>query len=445
MITSLSPLDGRYQSKTNALGPYFSEFGLIHYRVRVEIKYILALVELDLPQLKHFPASVKPKLESIITEFSIMEAEKIKEIEKTTNHDVKAVEYYLKEKFDLLGIADYKEFIHFGLTSQDINNTAIPISLKEALHHVIIPNLDNLLNLISAQSKAYIDIPLLSRTHGQAASPTLLGKEFLVFVKRLDRQLSGLKQLPVMGKFGGAVGNFNAHFVAYPTYDWIHFGNQFLENDLGIIRSEVTTQIDHYDNIAEHMHTISRIATLLIDFCQDIWTYISRDYFKQKLVAGEIGSSTMPHKVNPIDFENAEGNLGMVRATADFLANKLPISRLQRDLTDSTVLRNIGVPYGHLLIAISSLEKGMGKLEVNEAAIQQDLLKNWVVVAEGIQTILRREGVHAPYELLKELTRGSDTINEETFSTFIKGLPVTDKIKAELKKINPFNYTGKPG
>ena len=445
MLTAISPVDGRYQSKTSVLTPYFSEFGLIKYRTKVEILYFIALVRYGIPQLKTFPSQKIDNLKKIYQGFSEDDALEIKSIEKTTNHDVKAVEYFIKNKFDKLDLNVYKEFIHFGLTSQDINNTSIPLSLRDALNEVILPKLEQILALILTKVDEYLAIPMLSRTHGQAASPTLLGKEWKVFAIRLGEQLSHLRQLKVKAKFGGAVGNFNAHFVAYPKYDWIEFGNQFVANELGLERSQVTTQIDHYDNIAEHMHAISRIATILIDLCRDVWTYISRDFFKQKLVAGEIGSSTMPHKVNPIDFENAEGNLGMVRAVAQFLANKLPISRMQRDLTDSTVLRNLGVPYGHLIIALESIQKGINKLEVNESAIHADLEKNWVVVAEAIQTILRREGIPNPYELLKGITRGVDLINQQTFANFIDGLPVENNIKEELKAITPWNYVGKVG
>lgn len=445
MLTAISPVDGRYHSKTSALAPYFSEFGLIKYRTKVEILYFVALVRYGIPQLKAFPSQNIDDLDKIYQGFSEDDAAEIKSIEKTTNHDVKAVEYFIKNKFDELGLNAYKEFIHFGLTSQDINNTSIPLSLRDALNEVILPKLEEVLSIIFSKVDEYIGIPMLSRTHGQPASPTLLGKEWKVFAIRLKEQLAYLRQLRVKAKFGGAVGNFNAHYVAYPKYNWIEFGNQFVANELGLERSQVTTQIDHYDNIAEHMHAISRIASILIDLCRDVWTYISRDFFKQKLVAGEIGSSTMPHKVNPIDFENAEGNLGMVRVIAQFLANKLPISRMQRDLTDSTVLRNIGVPYGHLMIALESLQKGINKLEVNESAIHADLENNWVVVAEAIQTILRREGIPNPYELLKGMTRGVDQINQQTFVGFIDGLPVNDNIKDELKAITPWNYVGKVG
>ena len=445
MLTAISPIDGRYRSKTSALVPYFSEYGLIKYRTKVEILYFIALCKSGIPQLKTFPSTKITELLGIIDHFTEENAAHIKAIEGTTNHDVKAVEYFLKERFDALGLSQFKEFIHFGLTSQDINNTSIPLTLKDALVEVIIPELDELLILINQCVERYMGIPMLSRTHGQPASPTLLGKEWKVFSVRLKEQLDQLKQLNISAKFGGAVGNFNAHYIAYPENDWLQFGNSFVHNDLGLKRSTVTTQIDHYDNLAEHMHLISRIATILIDFARDIWTYISQEFFKQKLVSGEIGSSTMPHKVNPIDFENAEGNLGLVRAIAGHLANKLPVSRLQRDLTDSTVLRNLGIPYGHLMIALASLKKGILKLEVNEMAIHKDLEKNWVVVAEAIQTILRREGVPNPYELLKGLTRGVSTIDQQTFVNFIDGLPVDDDIKSELKAITPWNYVGKVG
>jgi adenylosuccinate lyase len=442
MLTAISPIDGRYASKTKDLAGYFSEFALIKYRVLVEIKYFRALCELPLPQLTAVPAAALEKLDEVAAGFSPDDAQRIKAIEKTTNHDVKAVEYFLKEEFDKMGLAPFKEFIHFGLTSQDINNTATPLSLKDAIHAVYLPAFTTLRNHLASLAEQWADIPMLARTHGQPASPTRLGKEFMVFVERLDVQLAQLKSLPFSAKFGGATGNLNAHHVAYPGIDWVAFANDFVKNKLGLERSRFTTQIEHYDNLAAIFHALSRINTILTDLCRDLWTYISMEYFRQKVVKGEIGSSAMPHKVNPIDFENAEGNLGLANAIFTHLAAKLPISRLQRDLTDSTVLRNIGVPMGHTLIAFQSIGKGLGKLLLNPAKLEQDLENNWMVVAEAIQNILRREGFEKPYEALLTLTRGKASVTKEDFHRFIDGLAVNEVVKAEMKKISPHNYTG---
>jgi len=442
MLTAISPIDGRYRNKVFELENYFSEFALIKYRVKVEIEYFIALCELPLPQLKAIKKGEFKLLRKIVTEFSIEDAEKIKEIEKITNHDVKAVEYFIKEKFAEAGLSKYKEFIHFGLTSQDINNTATPLLLKDALNAIYIPLLDNLIKQFALKTKEWSDIPMLARTHGQPASPTRLGKELSVFTERLKVQLKSLGQMSFPAKFGGATGNFNAHFVAYPKVDWNRFANLFVEKTLGLSRSYPTTQIEHYDNLAAIFDCLKRLNTILIDFSRDIWMYISTEYFKQEIKKGEIGSSAMPHKVNPIDFENAEGNLGMANAVFEHLSAKLPISRLQRDLTDSTVLRNIGVPVAHSIIAIKSLQKGFGKLIVNNEKIKNDLEDNWVVIAEAIQTILRREGVSNPYEIVKELTRLNKKTGKAAFIDFIEKLKVDKKIKDELKSISPFNYTG---
>ena len=440
-LHALSPLDGRYASATQSLTPYFSEYGLIYYRVRVEVEYLIALTAV-LPDLKNFPKGKIADLRNIYTKFNEADAVSIKEIEKTTNHDVKAVEYFLKKKFDELGLSDYKEFIHFGLTSQDVNNTAIPLSLKEAMTVVLTPAIQNIVTTLNKFSTEWAAIAMLARTHGQPASPTRLGKEIQVFAVRLQKQVELLETIPYSAKFGGATGNFNAHHIAYPQINWIDFANGFVNTQLGLHRSNPTTQIEHYDNLAALFDNLKRINTILIDFSRDVWQYISMNYFKQKIKAGEVGSSAMPHKVNPIDFENAEGNLGIANALYEHLSAKLPISRLQRDLTDSTVLRNIGVPIGHTLLALKSLEKGIGKLELNKAAIDVDLEENWAVVAEAIQTVLRKENYPNPYEALKELTRTNEKITQASIHKFIDGLEVTNELKAKLKAISPFNYTG---
>lgn len=441
-LTAISPVDGRYRNKAENLAAYFSEYALIKYRVQVEIEYFITLSEF-LPQL-HALATVENKeaLRKIYREFSIEDATRIKEIESVTNHDVKAVEYFIKEKFDLLSLQEYKEFIHFGLTSQDINNTSVPLSIKDALNEVYFPGLQEVIDMLKKYAEDWADIPMLAKTHGQPASPTRLGKEVMVFVYRLEQQVKLLKATPVSAKFGGATGNFNAHHVAYPEYDWKAFGNKFVNEVLGLSREEWTTQISNYDNMAAIFDGMKRIDTILIDLCRDFWQYVSMEYFKQKIKAGEVGSSAMPHKVNPIDFENAEGNLGMANAILTHLAGKLPISRLQRDLTDSTVLRNVGVPMAHIEIAFKSLTKGLGKLLLNEKALYQDLDNCWAVVAEGIQTVLRREGYPKPYEALKALTRTNEGITAESISNFIDTLQVSDAVKAELKAITPHNYTG---
>ena len=441
-LHAITPVDGRYASKTAELTHYFSEFALIKYRVRVEIEYFIALCETGVEQLSGVDSNLFEPLRDIYRNFQTEDAQKIKDIEKVTNHDVKAVEYFIKEQFEGLGLSQYQEFIHFGLTSQDINNTSVPLSIKDALNELIYPQLEALIEAIDASATAWDHIPLLARTHGQPASPTTLGKEFKVFTARLRAQLEQLKAVPHSAKFGGATGNFNAHTVAYPNGDWHTWGDNFVANYLGLSRSYPTTQIEHYDNLAAQFDAMKRINNIFIDFCRDVWTYVSMDYFKQKIKKGEVGSSAMPHKVNPIDFENAEGNLGLANALLEHLAAKLPISRLQRDLTDSTVLRNIGVPYGHLMIAIASMNKGLGKLLVNEAKIAADLEANWAVVAEAIQNILRREGYPKPYEALKELTRTNSAITAESISAFIDTLEVNDSIKAELKAITPSNYIG---
>lgn len=441
-LFAISPVDGRYSKRTEILREYFSEYALIKYRVRVEIEYFIALCELPLNELKSFDKKNFQNLRNIYFNFSEQDAQSIKDIEKTTNHDVKAVEYFIKEKFDNLNISDYKEFIHFGLTSQDINNTAVPLSIKDCMNDIYSPAIIGILETLDQLTIEWKDVALLARTHGQPASPTRLGKEIAVFSTRIKEQLAQLDQIPFSSKFGGATGNFNAHKVSYPNIDWNEFGYNFVNNYLGLHRSFPTTQIEHYDNLASLLNCLNRINTILIDFARDIWTYVSMDYFKQKIKKGEVGSSAMPHKVNPIDFENAEGNLGVANAISSHLAEKLPISRLQRDLTDSTVLRNIGMPFAHILISFDSLNKGMGKLLLNKEKIDQDLEKNWIVVAEAIQTILRRENYPKPYEALKELTRTNTAITKETIHNFINGLDVSEDVKAELLQISPFNYTG---
>ncbi len=441
-LNAITPIDGRYISKTSSLQEYFSESALIKFRVQVEIEYFIALCNSSILQLNHFPTDKFPALRSLYSNFSEQDAQRIKDIESITNHDVKAVEYFIKEKFDKLGLEEFKEFIHFGLTSQDINNTAVPYSIKEAVENVFLPKLTEVLDLLNSRAEEWKNIPLLARTHGQAASPTRMGKEIKVFSERIEKQLSLLSTIPFSAKFGGATGNFNAHHVAFPEIDWVNFANSFTKDALNLERQQTTTQIEHYDNLAALMDNISRINTILIDFSRDIWTYVSMDYFKQKIKKGEVGSSAMPHKVNPIDFENAEGNLGMANAIFNFLSSKLPVSRLQRDLTDSTVLRNIGVPFAHSLIALASLNKGINKLLINKVNIEDDLEKNWAVVAEGIQTILRREGYPNPYEALKKLTRTNSVINAKSIASFIDTLDVNDTTKAELKSITPSNYTG---
>lgn len=441
-LWAVSPIDGRYSQQTSELAIYFSEAALIRYRLRIETEYLIALCNLNLPQLKSVSPSQYPTLrKSIFEGFSESDAVSVKEIERTTNHDVKAVEYFMKEKLDQFGLSDVKEFVHFGLTSQDINNTATPLLLKEAHFSVLLPALSMVLEKLNARAVEWDAVPMLARTHGQPASPTRLGKEIRVFCVRIQQQLRLLEQIPFSAKFGGATGNFNAHHVAYPEHNWNAFGNQFVES-LGLQRSSPTTQIEHYDNLAAYFDGLKRINTILIDLCRDFWTYISMSYFRQQIKEGEVGSSAMPHKVNPIDFENAEGNLGIANALFEHLSAKLPISRLQRDLTDSTVLRNIGVPIAHTLIACKSISKGLEKVLLNENAIHADLEANWAVVAEAIQTVLRREGYPEPYEALKGLTRTNDTINASTISKFILTLNVSEAIKIELSKITPFNYTG---
>lgn len=441
-LMAISPVDGRYHNATASLAAYFSEYALIKYRVYVEVEYFIALCEHPLPQLAAFDKTVYGSLRSIYEQFSEADAQSIKDIEKTTNHDVKAVEYFIKQKFDALNLQDYKEFIHFGLTSQDINNTAIPYSFKLALQEVYYPAIDDLLNVLKGYAQDWKAVPLLAHTHGQPASPTRLGKEIEVFIERIEGQLKQAKAVPFSAKFGGATGNFNAHNVAYPAINWVDFGNNLVNNVLGLSRSQRTTQIEHYDNFAAHCDALKRINNIIMDLDRDMWTYISMNYFKQKIKAGEVGSSAMPHKVNPIDFENSEGNIGLANALFEHLAAKLPVSRLQRDLTDSTVLRNIGVPVAHTLIAIKSTIRGLNKLLLNEAAINQDLEDNWAVVAEAIQTILRRENFPNPYEALKDLTRTNQQINAQSIAEFVEGLDVSAEVKAELKQITPQNYTG---
>lgn len=442
LLTAISPIDGRYRNSLDKLDAYFSEFALIRYRVMVEVEYFVALCELPLPQLKGVDNKLFADLRKLYKNFSVKDAQQIKDIEKTTNHDVKAVEYFIKDRFKALGLADHLEFVHFGLTSQDINNTAFPSMLRDAGHDVYYPMLDVLLEKLEQLAQVWADVPMLARTHGQPASPTRLGKEISVFVERINKQVNLLRKVPVSAKFGGATGNFNAHHVAYPEIDWVDFANTFVNDILGLERSQITTQIEHYDNLAATFDNLKRINVILIDFCRDIWAYISMDYFKQKIKEGEVGSSAMPHKVNPIDFENAEGNLGIANALFEHLSEKLPISRLQRDLTDSTVMRNIGVPFAHTILSMNAIVKGLDKLVINPAAINADLERNWIVVSEAIQTILRREGYPNPYEALKDLTRTNKAISMEHLHEFIDRLDVKTSVKEELKKITPFNYTG---
>ena len=441
-LTAISPIDGRYRNKTEILDNYYSEFALIRYRVKVEIEYFIALCEIPLPQLSDFDKNLFPKLRDIYNNFSLDNAKEVKSIEAITNHDVKAVEYFIKQHFDNLGLEKYKEFIHFGLTSQDINNTSVPMLITDSIDEVYLPMITELTELLNAYAEQWKDIPMLAKTHGQPASPTRLGKEVKVFAYRLEQQIEQLKNVPISGKFGGATGNFNAHHIAFGEYDWLSFAGKFLKERLGIERELWTTQISNYDNLAALFAALSRINTIIIDLDRDFWQYISMEYFKQKIKQGEVGSSAMPHKVNPIDFENSEGNLGMANAILNHLSGKLPISRLQRDLTDSTVLRNVGVPMGHIVIAIQSTLKGLRKLILNQDAINRDLDNTWSVVAEAIQTILRREGYEKPYETLKNLTRTNSTVNAQSISDFIDTLNVSDKVKAELKSITPHNYTG---
>ena len=443
LLTAISPVDGRYRGKTEPLVEYFSEYALIRYRVRVEIEYFITLCELPLPQLASFPTELFERLRQIYKDFTTDDAQRVKDIEKVTNHDVKAVEYFIKEQFDAIGGLDaYKEFIHFGLTSQDINNTSVPLSIKDALNEVYYPQIEEFISQLDQYAKEWAQVPMLAKTHGQPASPTRLGKEVQVFVYRLRRQLEMLKACPITAKFGGATGNFNAHNVAYPAYDWRAFGNKFVAEKLGLEREEYTTQISNYDCLGAMFDAMKRINTILIDLDRDFWQYVSMEYFRQKVKAGEVGSSAMPHKVNPIDFENSEGNLGVANAVLSHLSQKLPISRLQRDLTDSTVLRNVGVPMGHMIISIQSTLKGLGKLLLNEEALRRDLDNCWAVVAEAIQTILRREAYPSPYEALKALTRTGKPIDEPTIKDFIEGLDVSEAVKAELRAITPYNYIG---
>lgn len=441
-LTAISPVDGRYRNKTEKLADYFSEAALIRYRIRVEIEYFIALCELPLPQLEGIDHARFADLRRLYTDFSEADALRVKEIESVTNHDVKAVEYIIKEKMDALGLSAYKEFVHFGLTSQDINNTSIPLSLKEALTGVYYPAIEEVRDKLAAFAREWHDVPMLARTHGQPASPTTLGKEFMVFVERLEKQLAMLHAIAIPAKFGGATGNFNAHHAAYPSIDWVAFANRFVSDTLGLSRSQYTTQIEHYDNLAAIFDCMKRIDTILVDLSRDMWTYISMEYFKQRIKAGEVGSSAMPHKVNPIDFENAEGNFGIANAIFEHLSSKLPVSRLQRDLTDSTVLRNIGVPVAHAVIALQSLMKGLGKVILNREALDRDLEQNWAVVAEGIQTILRREGYPKPYEALKALTRTNTHITREAIAAFIETLDVAETVKQELRALSPATYTG---
>ena len=441
-LTAVSPIDGRYHSKTQQLSQYFSEFALIRYRAKVEIEYFIALCNIPLPQLKGIDPACFATLRGIYENFTEADAQRIKDIEAITNHDVKAVEYFLKECFDQLGLQQYKEFIHFGLTSQDINNTATPMSIKDALNDAILPAIGQIIAWLNEHAQLWHDVPMLAKTHGQPASPTRMGKELRVFAYRLEQQLQQLQNVPVSGKFGGATGNFNAHLVTYPDINWIEFANRFLSEQLGIDREQFTTQISNYDNLGAMVDALKRISTILIDLDRDIWLYISMNYFKQKIKAGEVGSSAMPHKVNPIDFENSEGNLGIAIAILEHLAHKLPVSRLQRDLTDSTVLRNVGVPFGHFMIATASTLKGLGKLILNADAIETDLQNTWAVVAEAMQTILRREGYPKPYETLKQLTRTNEKIDAQRIAQFVDSLEVSDQVKAQLKAITPHNYTG---
>ena len=441
-LNAISPIDGRYRKQVDTLGSYFSEAALIRYRVRVEIEYFIALCDLPLPQLEKFDKTLYPQLRKIYQDFTNAEAQEVKDIEKITNHDVKAVEYFIKRRFDNLGIQDYKEFVHFGLTSQDINNTSVPLTLKECHENTYLPMMQTVIALIEEKAYEWKDIPMLAHTHGQPASPTTLGKEMMVFVYRLKRQMEYFNTIPFSAKFGGATGNLNAHIVAYPEIDWVEFANNFVANHLGLERLQYTTQIENYDNMAAYYDNCKRINVILIDFCRDIWSYVSMEYFKQRIKEGEVGSSAMPHKVNPIDFENAEGNLGLANAIFEHLSHKLPISRLQRDLTDSTVSRNVGVPIAHSLIALKSIEKGIGKLLLNETAIERDLENNWPVVAEAIQTILRSIGYPNPYETLKNLTRTNTKVDGEAIANFIDTLEVDDAMKARLKAITPHNYLG---
>ena len=441
-LTAISPVDGRYRNKTEKLADYFSEAALIRYRIRVEIEYFIALCELPLPQLEGIDHACFADLRRLYTDFSEADALRVKEIESVTNHDVKAVEYIIKEKMDALGLSAYKEFVHFGLTSQDINNTSIPLSLKVSLTGVYYPAVEEVRDKLAAFAREWHDVPMLARTHGQPASPTTLGKEFMVFVERLEKQLAMLHAIAIPAKFGGATGNFNAHHAAYPSIDWVAFANRFVGDTLGLSRSQYTTQIEHYDNLAAIFDCMKRIDTILVDLSRDMWTYISMEYFKQRIKAGEVGSSAMPHKVNPIDFENAEGNFGIANAIFEHLSSKLPVSRLQRDLTDSTVLRNIGVPVAHAVIALQSLMKGLGKVILNREALDRDLEQNWAVVAEGIQTILRREGYPKPYEALKALTRTNTHITREAIAAFIETLDVAETVKQELRALSPATYTG---
>ncbi len=441
-LTAISPIDGRYRGKTQELGDFFSEAALMRYRVLVEVEYFISLCQIPLPQLAGFDANLHEDLRKLYNEFSLEDANAIKEIEKVTNHDVKAVEYFIKEAFDRLEISKYKEFIHFGLTSQDINNTATPLIIKKSIEEVFVPTYLELLNKLVELKDEWADVPLLARTHGQAASPTRLGKEVMVFIERLEKQMTLMNTIPFSAKFGGATGNFNAHHLAYPEIDWVGFSNTFVDEKLGLDRSQVTTQIEHYDNLAALFDNMKRINNILMDLSRDIWTYISMDYFKQKIKKGEVGSSAMPHKVNPIDFENSEGNFGIANAIYEHLSAKLPISRLQRDLTDSTVLRNVGVPMAHSILGFKSMLKGLSKLILNEEAIAADLEANWAVVAEAIQTILRREGYSNPYEALKGLTRTNEAINQQSIANYIDTLNISDELKSELKLINPSNYTG---
>jgi len=442
VLTAITPIDGRYRRTVADLAPYFSEYALIRYRVRVEIEYFIALCEIPLPQLADFDKSLFGDLRKIYSDFSEADAQAIKDIEKVTNHDVKAVEYFIKEKFEALNIGKFQEFIHFGLTSQDINNTSVPLSLKEAVQEQYLPQLNKVIEKLSALASEWKDIPMLARTHGQPASPTRMGKEIEVFVARLKRQLTQLEAVPFSAKFGGATGNFNAHLVAYPNNDWLAFGNHFVNDILKLDRSHPTTQIEHYDNLASLFDAMKRINTIILDLDRDIWTYVSMDFFKQKIKAGEVGSSAMPHKVNPIDFENSEGNIGIANALFEHLSAKLPVSRLQRDLTDSTVLRNVGVPFGHTMIAFSALLRGLNKLLIREDNIAAELESHWAVVSEAIQTILRREGYPKPYEALKGLTRTNEAITQSSIANFIDTLEVSEELKAELKAITPQNYTG---
>lgn len=442
-LTAVAPVDGRYRSKTESLAPYWSEWALIRYRLRVEVEYFIVLVELPLQQLQYFPEEQKADLRKLYENFTAREAAAIKDIERTTNHDVKAVEYWLKEQFDQLELSEYKEFIHFGLTSQDVNNTALPMMLKESVQEVVLPELGAMQKALEQLVQQTEGLPMLARTHGQPASPTELGKELNVFLERLKAQEQLLNEVPFSGKFGGATGGFNAHFVAYPEVDWHEFADDFLQSKLSITREYPTTQISHYDNLCALLDGLKRLNVVMLDLCQDVWLYVMQDYFTQRVKAGEVGSSAMPHKVNPIDFENAEGNLGLANSLLEFLSRKLPVSRLQRDLTDSTVTRNIGVPLAHMLIALKSLQKGLGKLEVNEQQLRHDLEQNWAVVAEAIQTILRREGYEKPYEALKDLTRTGKKIDQERIREFIDELRVNESVKAELREITPWSYVGR--